>query len=62
VSPSARRSGGSTRFRHSVAIVTESRDELVVTAMQALGTALEREIGSRAFGPTLSFSLGVHLD
>jgi hypothetical protein len=49
-------------FRHSVAIVTESRDELVVTAMQALGAALEREIGSRAFGPTLSFSLGVHLD
>jgi hypothetical protein len=49
-------------FRHDVSIVTESRDELVVTAMQELGAALEREIGSRAFGPTLSFALGIHLD
>jgi hypothetical protein len=49
-------------FRHSVSIVPESRDALVVTAMRALGSALEREVGIRAFGPTLSFALGIHLD
>ena len=49
-------------FRHAVSIVPESHDPIVVTAMEALGAALDHEVGSRAFGPTLSFALGVHLD
>jgi hypothetical protein len=49
-------------FRHSVQIVSESRDERVISALRERSASLERELGSRAFGPTLSFALGVHLD
>ncbi|MBX7191899.1 MAG: hypothetical protein K1X94_07565 [Sandaracinaceae bacterium] len=48
-------------FSHDVTIVTDSHDELVTTAIGELSRVLEDELGRRAFGPTLSFGLGVHL-
>jgi hypothetical protein len=47
--------------RHDVSIVSNSDDPRVVEGLEALETALDDELGRRAFGPTLSFALGIHL-
>ena len=48
-------------FRHGVSIVTDANDPYVVEGVAALAHALDDEVGRRAFGPTLSFAIGLHL-